>query len=77
MTLTKGSYSMSLFTRVKLSREEQVIKLMQRPEGAYNYELNRVMFRYGATIHSLRKDGYAITTELISRGLFKYRMETK
>jgi hypothetical protein len=43
--------------------------------GVYNYELNPISYRYGAVIHKLRKEGYIIKTEQLSRnGLFKFTM---
>lgn len=60
----------------RFSKTHQVIQLMKRPGGAFNWELNKVMFRYGAVICNLRKDGHVIETEQIKVGLFKYRMES-
>ena len=64
----------NMFKIKKLSREQQIINLISRKEGASNFELNKIMFRYGAVIHNLRKDGYHIDTICIKRGLYRYYM---
>lgn len=58
----------------KLSRTQQIINLMKRPQGAGNDELNKIAFRYSAIIHNLRKDGHHIDTIQIKRGYYKYFM---
>jgi hypothetical protein len=58
----------------RVSRTQKVIDLMKRKEGASNGELNKIMFRYGAVIHRLRKDGHKIETIQIKKGLYRYYM---
>lgn len=63
---------------VKRSEKVQkLIALMSRREGAFNYDLNRVMFRYGAIIFNLRSEGYQITTTPVKKGLFHYKITGK
>lgn len=42
--------------------------------GAFNYELNRIAFRYSAIIHTMRKDGWNITTERVKQGVYKFTL---
>lgn len=58
-------------------KEQRLIALMSRKRGAYNWELNQVMFRYGAIIFNLRNEGYKIETTPRKRGLFHYRITGK
>ena len=52
---------------------EQILKLLKaNPKGVYNYELNRIAFRYSAIIHRMRGDGWDIQTEKINSGLYKF-----
>lgn len=46
-----------------LTQDGKILRLVQRPGGAYNFELSRVSLRYGASIYDLRKDGHNIVTE--------------
>lgn len=52
--------------RTKLKNKTQhgrVLEMIQRPGGAFNFELSRISLRYGGTIFELRKDGHKIVTE--------------
>lgn len=54
------------------AREKVLSRLMVGP--ATNVELNETCFRYGARIHELRSEGYVITTERQTDGVFKYEL---
>lgn len=58
------------------TQEQRVWELLKKrgSDGAYNYELNRIAFRYGALIHIWRKDGHKIVTDQVKRGVFKYTL---
>lgn len=57
---------------------DRIIKLLKKrgEEGVYNYELNKIAFRYGDIIFKLRKDGWNITTHCINSktGLYKFTL---
>lgn len=59
-----------------MSQAEQIVKLLKAKgaDGATNYELNKIAFRYSARIAELRKDGVEISTVQIKKGLFKYTL---
>lgn len=46
-----------------LTQEGKVLALIQRPGGAYNFELSRVALKYTSVISELRKDGHDIIAE--------------
>lgn len=45
------------------TQEGKVLALIQRPGGAYNFELSRVALKYTSVISELRKDGHDIIAE--------------
>lgn len=55
------------------SKTQRILERLQK-SPAYNYELNRIAFRYGAIIHNFRKDGYKIVTSQEKVGVFKYTL---
>lgn len=57
---------------IKTKSKSQLILERLRKGPAYNYQLNRIAFRYGAIIHDFRRDGYKIVTYQEKKGLFKY-----
>ena len=54
------------------SRTKRILDLMAREQGATNWELNKIAFRYSAYIHTLRKDGHQIETVYGHKGLVTY-----
>jgi hypothetical protein len=46
-----------------VTQEGKVLALIQRPGGAYNFELSRVALKYTSVISSLRKDGHDIIAD--------------
>lgn len=67
-----------LFIKSK-SKSRKVLDKLQNAgdRGVTNWELNKIMFRYGSVIFGLRKEGYLIRTVLVKRGLYKYYYEGK
>lgn len=63
-----------------VTQEGKVLSLIQRPGGAYNFELSRVALKYTSVISSLRKDGHEIIADrqYLKNGkasnTFRYRM---
>lgn len=47
----------------KLTQEGKILALIERPGGAYNFELSRYALKYTSVISALRKDGHAIVAE--------------
>lgn len=63
------------FVKSKYSTKEgQVLAYLKRKgaEGANQQELNRIHFRYGASIHRLRKEGHNILSVQEGRGKWHY-----
>lgn len=62
------------------TQEGKILAMIQRPTGAYNFELSRVALKYTSVISSLRKDGHAIVADrqYLKNGrasnTWKYRM---
>lgn len=46
-----------------VTQEGKVLALIQRPGGAYNFELSRVALKYTSVISELRKEGHRIIAE--------------
>lgn len=59
------------------AKMQRLIALMSRPEGSTNWELNKVLFRYGSYIHRLRNLGYLIETTYLKKGFYSYRITGK
>lgn len=45
------------------TQEGKVLALIQRPGGAFNFELSRIALKYTSVISSLRRDGHRIQAE--------------
>lgn len=55
------------------SKTERVLKRLQKKKRVTNRELNKICFRYGSSIHELRKEGHNIKTVRINNdGLYEY-----
>lgn len=55
------------------SKHQRVKELFETKRSVYNYELNKIAFRYGSIIHDMRKDGHVIVTNRINNdGLVQY-----
>lgn len=63
--------------KVNSARMQRLIALMSRSEGATNFQLNAVMFRYGAYIFKLRDQGYTVVTTSLGKGLYHYKITGK
>lgn len=63
--------------KVASQKMQRVIAMMSRKEGATNFELNKVLFRYGSYIHRLRNLGYLIETTCLKKGFYSYRITGK
>ena len=46
-----------------LTQEGKILAMIQRPGGAYNFELSRFALKYTSVISELRKDGYDIVPD--------------
>lgn len=46
-----------------LSQEGKILSLIERPGGAFNFELSRYALKYTSVISELRKDGHIIIAE--------------
>lgn len=46
-----------------VTQEGRVLAMIQRPGGAYNFELSRFALKYTSVISELRKDGHDIVAE--------------
>lgn len=46
-----------------VSQEGKILAMIQRPTGAYNFELSRVALKYTSVISALRKDGHDIVAD--------------
>lgn len=46
-----------------LTQEGKILAMIQRPGGAYNFELSRFALKYTSVISELRKDGYDIVAD--------------
>ena len=57
-----------------MSQKEKILKLLKErgANGATNYELNDICFRYGARIKDLRDEGYDIKTVREGGSRFKF-----
>ena len=57
-----------------MSQKEKILKLLKErgANGATNYELNSICFRYGARIKDLRVEGYNIKTVREGGSRFKF-----
>lgn len=45
------------------TQEGKILALIERPGGAYNFELSRYALKYTSVISELRKDGYDIVAD--------------
>lgn len=55
------------------SKTARVLKKLQKKKRVTNRELNKICFRYGSSIHELRKEGHIIKTVRINNdGLYEY-----
>lgn len=45
------------------SQEGKILAMIQRPQGAYNFELSRVALKYTSVISALRKEGHDIVAD--------------
>lgn len=63
-----------------LTQEGKILSLIERPGGAFNFELSRYALKYTSVISELRKDGHIIIAErqILKNGkksnTFLYRM---
>lgn len=59
-----------------MSKTARILDLLTKRKlmGVYNYELNRICFRYSARIYDLRKEGYSIVSEQIRSGVWRYTL---
>lgn len=63
-----------------LTQEGKILALIERPGGAFNFELSRYALKYTSVISELRKDGHIIIAErqILKNGkksnTFLYRM---
>lgn len=59
----------------KISQKERVLNYLRaKKAGAFNYELNKICFRYGGRIKDLRDEGFQIISVPVDRpqGLWRY-----
>ena len=68
---------LDLLEEKRSKKIQLLIAMMSRPGGATNFQLNSVMFRFGARIKELRDQGYQIETTCLKKGLFNYKIEGK
>jgi hypothetical protein len=59
------------------TKEGQILAYLKRKglEGASQQELNRIQFRYGASIHELRKEGHDIRSVQVGYGKWRFYYE--
>jgi hypothetical protein len=72
--LTPLSLLAELLQPRKLTQTERILRLLKRRGnfGASNRELNSICYRYAARIFELRRDGYLISGERDTAGLYRY-----
>ena len=63
----------------KMTHKEKVLACLKIAGGAgvTNIHLNQIHFRYGASIHRLRKEGYDIETIRESESIYRFRLKQK
>lgn len=57
------------------SQRQKILAMLVDHHSVTSAQLNKVCFRYSARIHELRKQGHAITSKQISKGLWEYTYE--
>ena len=59
----------------KSTKTARVLKLLQSKPAVTNWELNKICFRFGSSIHDLRKEGHIIKTNCLNNktGLYEYK----
>lgn len=63
-----------LKTKHMTPQTKKILEKLKRKSKVYNYELNKICFRYAARVHDLRKLGHKIESKCEGLGIWSFKL---